>query len=148
MCVQLLQSCPTLCESMNCSPQGSSVPGDSPGKNTRVCCHALLQQIFLTQGLKPSLWHPLKWQVDSLLVLPSATWETQLLCLATYQQNRQEIRPHSSGNTVFLSPKPRNVKFRNCHCSVWGFQSLYRTMIKRHLLFRVGLGWLGVQCKI
>ena len=29
---------------------GSSVRGDSPGKNTGVCCHALLQGIFLTQG--------------------------------------------------------------------------------------------------
>ena len=27
------QSCPTLCNPMNCSPQGSSVHGDSPGKN-------------------------------------------------------------------------------------------------------------------
>ena len=28
------QSCPTLCDPMDCSPQGSSVHGDSPGKNT------------------------------------------------------------------------------------------------------------------
>ena len=28
---------------------------DSPGKNTRVGCHALLQGIFLTQGSKPCL---------------------------------------------------------------------------------------------
>ena len=32
------------------SPPGSSIHGDSPGKNTRVGCHALLQEIFLTQG--------------------------------------------------------------------------------------------------
>ena len=36
---------------MDCSPPGSSVHGDSPGKNTGVGCHALLQGIFLTQGL-------------------------------------------------------------------------------------------------
>ena len=30
-------------------------PGDSPHKNTGVDCHALLQGIFLTQGLKPYL---------------------------------------------------------------------------------------------
>ena len=35
---------------MDCSPQGSSVHGDSPGKNTRMGCHALLQGIFPTQG--------------------------------------------------------------------------------------------------
>ena len=36
---------------MDCSLSGSSVPGDSPGKNTGVGCHALLQGTFLTQGL-------------------------------------------------------------------------------------------------
>ena len=30
-------------------------PWDSPGKNTGVGCHALLQGIFLTQGLNPCL---------------------------------------------------------------------------------------------
>ena len=35
---------------MDCSPPGSSVPGDSPGKNTGASCHALLQGIFPTQG--------------------------------------------------------------------------------------------------
>ena len=29
-------------------------PWDSPGKNTGVGCHFLLQEIFLTQGLNPS----------------------------------------------------------------------------------------------
>ena len=29
------------------SPPGSSLHGDSPGKNTGVSCHALLQRIFL-----------------------------------------------------------------------------------------------------
>ena len=31
----------TLCDSMDCSPPGSLVHGDSPGKNTGVGCHAL-----------------------------------------------------------------------------------------------------------
>ena len=51
------QSCPTLCDPMNCSPPGTSVHGDSPGKNTGMGCHALLQRIFLTQGLNPGLPH-------------------------------------------------------------------------------------------
>jgi len=33
-------------------------PWDSPGKNTGVGCHALLQGIFLTQGSKPCLVSP------------------------------------------------------------------------------------------
>ena len=48
---------PTLWDSMDCSPPGSPVPGDSPGKNTRVSSHALLQVIFPTQGSNPGLPH-------------------------------------------------------------------------------------------
>ena len=48
---------------MGCGPPGSSVHGDSPGKNTGVGSHSLLQGIFLTQG---SNLHLLCWQADSL----------------------------------------------------------------------------------
>ena len=41
--VKVARSCPTLCDPMDCSPPGSSVHGDPPGKNTGVGCHALLQ---------------------------------------------------------------------------------------------------------
>ena len=51
------QLCLTLCDPMDCSPPGSSAHGDSPGKNTGACCHALLQGIFLTQGWNPGLPH-------------------------------------------------------------------------------------------
>ena len=51
------QSCLTLCDPMDCSPPGSSVHGDSPGKNTRVGFHALLQGILLTQSLNLGLPH-------------------------------------------------------------------------------------------
>ena len=51
------QSCPTLCDPMDCSLPGSSVQGDSPGKNTGVGCCALLQGIFPTQGSNPGLPH-------------------------------------------------------------------------------------------
>ena len=48
---------PTFCDPMDYSPPGSSVHGDSPGKNTEVGCHALLQGIFPTQGPHSSLLH-------------------------------------------------------------------------------------------
>ena len=50
---------------MNCSPPGSSVLGESPGKNPGVCCHALLQGIFLIQGSNLNLLCLLHWQVSS-----------------------------------------------------------------------------------
>ena len=51
------QSCPTLYDPMNCSPPGSSVHGDSSGKDTEVCFHVLLQGIFPTKGWNPGLPH-------------------------------------------------------------------------------------------
>jgi len=41
---------------MDCSLPGSSVHGDSPGKNAGVDCNALLQ-IFPTQGSNLGLLH-------------------------------------------------------------------------------------------
>ena len=55
--VLVTYSCPILCDPMDCSPPGSPVHGDLPGKNIGVGCHALLQGIFPTQGLKPGLLH-------------------------------------------------------------------------------------------
>jgi len=46
---------------MDCSQPGSSDQRDFPGKNTGMGCHALLQGIFLTQGLNPGLPHC--WQI-------------------------------------------------------------------------------------
>ena len=59
-----------LCDPMDCRPQGSSVHGSSPDKNTGVSCHALLQGIFSTQEMNPCLLCLLHWQVDSLPLVP------------------------------------------------------------------------------
>ena len=52
------QSCLTLCGLIDCSSPSSSVPGIL--QNTGVGCHALLQGIFPTQGLLPTLY--VAWQ--------------------------------------------------------------------------------------
>ena len=59
------QSCPTLRHPMDCSPPGFSVHEESPGKNTGVGCHALLQGLFPTQGSNPGLPH-CRWILYSL----------------------------------------------------------------------------------
>ena len=71
MCL-VIQLCPTLCKPMNCSPSGSSVRGDSPGKNTGVDGHALLQGIFPTQGLNQHLMSP---AMVGGFFATSTTWE-------------------------------------------------------------------------
>ena len=42
---------------MDCSPRRLLCPSNSPGKNTRVGCHSLLQGIFQSQGSNPGLLH-------------------------------------------------------------------------------------------
>ena len=58
------QSCMSLSNPMDCIPSGPSVHGDSPGKNTRVGCHALLLGDLPNPGIKP---RSPTIQVDSLL---------------------------------------------------------------------------------
>ena len=55
--VEVAYSCPTLCNPMDCILAGSSIHGDSPGKNTGEGCHALLQGIFPIQELNLCLPH-------------------------------------------------------------------------------------------
>jgi len=47
----------SLRDPMDCSPPGSSVHGDSPGKNTGVGWNFFLQGIFPTQGSNPGVPH-------------------------------------------------------------------------------------------
>ena len=53
----LVAQCDLMCDPMDYSLPGSSVHGDSPGKNTGVDGHALFQGIFPIQGLNPGLPH-------------------------------------------------------------------------------------------
>ena len=85
-------SCVQLCNPMDYSLPGSSVHGDSPGKNIGGGCHSLLQRIFPTQGsnlfllqlLQESRWILYRW----------ATWEALL-----------EIYTEINGtNLVFFKP--------------------------------------------
>ena len=49
MKVKVAQSCLTLCNPIDCIPLGVLCPWNSPGKNTGVGCHSLLQENFLTR---------------------------------------------------------------------------------------------------
>ena len=51
------QSCLTLRDPHGLQSTSLLCPWDSPGKNTGVGCHALLQGIFPTQGSNPGLQH-------------------------------------------------------------------------------------------
>ena len=70
-------------------------PWNSPGKNTRVVCHALLRRIFPTQGWNPHLLCVLLWQMCPLLLVPHqklrqmcvlCQFHCSLVCLGTRNQ--------------------------------------------------------------
>ena len=65
-----LQLCPTLCNLIDCSPPGS---WDSPGKKTRVGCHALLQGDLPDPEIEPAYLTSLT--LPGELFTTSATWE-------------------------------------------------------------------------
>ena len=77
---------------------GSSVRGDSPGKNTRVGCHALLQGTLPTQGLNPELPH-------CRLILYHLSHQGSLKCLILFKY-------------VGIEEKFRNLCCCCCCCSV------------------------------
>ena len=73
-------------------------PLNFPGKNTGVGCHFLLQGIFLTQGLNPSLLHVLHLQADSLPLEPPGQ---PIYFLVVYIDNTDD--PSQSGQiSVYL----------------------------------------------
>ena len=67
---QSLQSMSDSLQPYELQPTRLFCPWDSPGRNARVGCCALLQGIFPTQGLNPRLLRLLHWQVSSLPLMP------------------------------------------------------------------------------
>ena len=73
-------------------------PLDSPGKNTAMGWHALLQGIFPTQGLNPSLLCLLHWQVGSLPLGPPGK--------PSFIQLYDQFSPNSVRSAFLLSMQP------------------------------------------
>ena len=88
--VKAAQLCSTLCDPMDCSLLRLLCPWNSPGKNTGVGGHSLLQGIFPTQGLNPGLPH-CKWILYQLSHQgsPNMAW--------TYIARHNSPRLNSSG---------------------------------------------------
>ena len=55
--VLVAQSCPTLCDPMDCSPPGSSAHGILQARILGWIANSFLQSIFPTQGSNPTLLH-------------------------------------------------------------------------------------------
>ena len=111
-CATSLQWCPTLCDSLNCSQPGASVHGDSPGKNTGVGCHGLLQDIFPTQGSNPSLLCLLHWQAGSLPLAPPG--KSMNPPLASLNESQDTI-PNSPPEPKLVGPECKSDRCLQAH---------------------------------
>ena len=67
---KLLQSCPTLCDPMDCSPSGSSVHGIFQARILEWVAMLSSRGVFLIQGLNPLPLHLPHWQAGSLPLAP------------------------------------------------------------------------------
>ena len=115
------QFCPTLCNSMDpMEPARLLCPWNSPGKNTRVGGHSLLQEVFPTQGSNPGLLHcrqilyHLTHQGVTLknLLIPQLNWYRSLkdaywqyqVSYSTYKSQKRHTRPTIISNISYIAP--------------------------------------------
>ena len=119
----------TLCNPLNCSPPGSSIHGDSPGKYTGVGCHFLLQEIFPTQGSN-SVLPRCRWILDRLSHQGSANQGANLSatekitravrvtldksCLFEHLVEFSESSRPWQGHTLATTPPPCILDVRGC----------------------------------
>ena len=93
------QSCQTLCDPMDYSLPGSFVHGDSPGKNTRVGCQALLGDLP-NAGIEP---RSPELQADSFFFFFSIIYlNWRLITLQYYGFCHTVFMPLTSCATSFL----------------------------------------------
>ena len=67
---EIVQSCPTLSDPMDCSLAGSSIHGIFQARMMGWVTISYSRGIFLTQGLHSCLWHLMHWQIDPLRTPP------------------------------------------------------------------------------
>ena len=146
LCLVTLSSL-TLCDPMDCSLPGSSVRGDSPGKNTGVGCHALLQEIFPTRGSNPGLPHS-----RQILYCLSHQGSPRVLEWVAYSFSRGTSQPENrsrvsciAGGFFFFLPAelPGKPRFRYA-ILLFVFHLSHHFLLSLFLLFCPLLGMLNI----
>ena len=137
MC-SVTQSCMTLRLHGLC-PARLLCPWDSPGKNTGVGCHALLQGIFPTQRSNPCLLH---WQPDSLPLIHLGSPNTMLAAAAaakSLQSCPTLTLCKSRDSSPPGSPVPGILQARTLEWVAISFSSAWKWKVKMKSLSRVRL---------
>ena len=102
------QSCPTLCDPVDCNPPGSFVHGILQAKILEWV--ALFQGIFLTQGLNQHLLH---WQVEFFTT--SANWEAHCMHVAIKKKSRAVCGAYRGSSKLVRSS---SMLYKNYLCFI------------------------------
>ena len=98
MCL-VAQSRLTLCNPLDCSPPGSSVLGDSPGKNSGVGCHALLQAVcmhlYIHTCMKVKVAQSCPTLCDPMDCIVSRILQARILEWAAFPFSRESSQPRN-----------------------------------------------------
>ena len=113
------QSCPTLCDPMDCSLPGSSVCGDSPGKNTGIGCHGLP-----SRGSSPLKNQPRVSCIARRFCTSWVTKEAPKMGISSIQFSRSVVydssQPHELQHARPTCPSPTPGAYSNsCLSSRW-----------------------------
>ena len=103
-----LQSCPTLCKSMDHSPPGILSMGFSRREYWSMCCHDCLLRIFLTQGSNLQFLH-CKWQASSLPLVPLILFLIVDYALIKLKQKWERIERETRAlllSIMWIQPSP------------------------------------------
>ena len=98
-------------------PPGSSVCGDSPDKNTRVGCCALLQGIFLIQRSNPRLF--ISPALAGGFFTTSVTWEALKVLYCKIKNVFFSVLVFYVHIFVWKVLKPITVQYYIAHCVSW-----------------------------
>ena len=121
---------------MDHSPPGSSVHGDSPGKNTGVGGHVLLQGIFPTQGSNPGLLH-CRWILYCLSHQgsPKEGWVPKNWCFPIVMSQKTLKSPLACQEIKPVTPKKKKKKI-NPEYSLGGLMLKMKLQYFGHLIWR------------
>ena len=108
MYAKSLQSCSTLCDSMDSSSPGSSVHGILQARMLERIDMPSSRGSFQTQGSNPCFLHLLHWQVGSLPLVPPGKPQCTRISSVQFSHSvvSDSLRPHESQHARPPCPSP------------------------------------------
>ena len=127
---------------MDCSQSGSSVLGNSLGKNTGVGCHAVLQRIFPTLGSNPGFPHCRK-----ILYQLSHQGSPRILEWTAYPFSRGSSWPRNRTRSPVLQVDSLSAELPGKPCEMIPHCNFVLHFLIVSESFPVAQQWIHLQCR-